>query len=340
MVKFINIKLYNFKDNDVIVLLDDKDDLWFYGNQVAKILGYNNPKTSIKDRVPSRYIVTLNRRQFKNSMSPMVRRDSLLTMGDKETLNDENEYITSYIWKNKNDKSNKTFVNEAGFYKLCFSSKLKEAESFTEWVADEVLSSIRKTGNYISNTNNLPSVTNNDLIIKDDLNELNNSIKKLIKFNNYLNHEVASLKTHNKSLDKMNRTLLEKVDNLNAYINGVGKDFYSGKSYFADRNPMKVYHIDQIAGIAGIPVGKLYDIFLEIGVLLPNDNKLNSDTKYRLAEYCYTEGYAVKFPYSDPEHYPNKYYYRFSEYGVKIVLVYLRNNGYIDKDSKFWFDEF
>lgn len=39
-------------------------------------------------------------------------------------------------------------VKEPGVYKLAFRSNKPEAEAFTEWVAEEVLPSIRKTGQY------------------------------------------------------------------------------------------------------------------------------------------------------------------------------------------------
>lgn len=39
-------------------------------------------------------------------------------------------------------------VNETGVYKLAFTSRKPEAEAFTDWVAGEVLPSIRKTGMY------------------------------------------------------------------------------------------------------------------------------------------------------------------------------------------------
>ena len=39
-------------------------------------------------------------------------------------------------------------VNEAGLYKLAFTSRKEEAEKFTDWVASDVLPSIRKTGTY------------------------------------------------------------------------------------------------------------------------------------------------------------------------------------------------
>ena len=41
-----------------------------------------------------------------------------------------------------------TLIKEPAVYKLAFRSNKPEAEAFTEWVAEEVLPSIRKTGSY------------------------------------------------------------------------------------------------------------------------------------------------------------------------------------------------
>jgi prophage antirepressor-like protein len=41
-------------------------------------------------------------------------------------------------------------VTESGVYKLVFTSRKPEAEKFTDWIAEEVLPSIRKTGQYIA----------------------------------------------------------------------------------------------------------------------------------------------------------------------------------------------
>jgi anti-repressor protein len=42
-----------------------------------------------------------------------------------------------------------TIVSEAGMYKLVFTSRKPQADAFTNWVASEVLPSIRKTGAYV-----------------------------------------------------------------------------------------------------------------------------------------------------------------------------------------------
>ncbi len=54
----------------------------------------------------------------------------------------------------------KLFLTESGVYKLIFKSRKPEAEKFSDWVTDEVLPNIRKTGSYGV------SVTGNDEVIK------------------------------------------------------------------------------------------------------------------------------------------------------------------------------
>ena len=45
-------------------------------------------------------------------------------------------------------KNRMLYVNEANFYRTVFQSKKPEAERFSDWVVEEVLPSIRKTGSY------------------------------------------------------------------------------------------------------------------------------------------------------------------------------------------------
>ena len=49
----------------------------------------------------------------------------------------------------KLNNAGENFLTESGVYKLTFKSQKKEAERFQDWVTDEVLPQIRKTGGYI-----------------------------------------------------------------------------------------------------------------------------------------------------------------------------------------------
>lgn len=53
----------------------------------------------------------------------------------------------------KLNNAGENFLTESGVYKLVFKSRKPDAEKFTDWIADEVLPTIRKTGTYKTNQN-------------------------------------------------------------------------------------------------------------------------------------------------------------------------------------------
>lgn len=55
------------------------------------------------------------------------------------------------------------FVNEPNLYRLVFRSNKPEAQKFANWVYNEVLPSIRKTGEYVSGQENKPVMTIEDI---------------------------------------------------------------------------------------------------------------------------------------------------------------------------------
>ncbi len=63
----------------------------------------------------------------------------------------------------KLNNAGENFLTESGVYKLIFKSDKKEAEKFQDWVTDEVLPAIRKTGGYISTNENM---TDEDIMAK------------------------------------------------------------------------------------------------------------------------------------------------------------------------------
>lgn len=84
---------------------------WLVGKDVARALGYSNPRKALGDHVDEE--------------------DKGVTKCD--TLGGTQEL---------------TIINESGVYSLIFSSKLPSAKKFKRWVTSEVLPSIRKTGSY------------------------------------------------------------------------------------------------------------------------------------------------------------------------------------------------
>lgn len=115
-------EVFNF-DHEVfgkLTVLDVKGKAMFVANEVAEILGYSNKakaiQTHIKDKDKS--LIT-----NKNPISGL-------------SIPDRGVYICS----------------EKGVYTLIMKSKLTQAEQFQDWVMDEVLPTIRKTGGYVSDS--------------------------------------------------------------------------------------------------------------------------------------------------------------------------------------------
>ena len=95
-----------------------KGQPYFVGKDVAEILGYADPQKAIKMHV-----------------------------------DDEDKLTRQIVVSGQN--RNVTIINESGLYSLILSSKLPKAKEFKRWVTSEVLPSIRKTGGYNANQNDV-----------------------------------------------------------------------------------------------------------------------------------------------------------------------------------------
>ena len=89
--------------------LQEGETIFFCGSDVAKALGYSNPRDALS-------------RHCKG----VVKRDIPTESGDQEM----------------------SFIPESDVYRLVFRSKLPNAERFTDWVTVEILPTIRKHGMY------------------------------------------------------------------------------------------------------------------------------------------------------------------------------------------------
>ena len=59
-----------------------------------------------------------------------------------------------------------SFITEGDVYRLTFGSKLSSAEKFTDWVADEILPTIRKHGAYMTENTLEKALTSPDFLIQ------------------------------------------------------------------------------------------------------------------------------------------------------------------------------
>ena len=106
-------KMQIFENEELgsLKVIEHKNEMWFIGKEVAKLLGYKNTNKALKDHVDN----------FEKGVTK---------------------------WDTLGGKQNVVIINESGLYSLIFSSKLDTAKKFKRWVTSEVLPEIRKNGQY------------------------------------------------------------------------------------------------------------------------------------------------------------------------------------------------
>lgn len=106
------LQIFNNPDFGEVRTLEENGKVLFCGSDVAKALGYQNPS-----------------RDVQRHCKAIQERCTTDLVGRQQTM---------------------LFIPESDLYRLVFSSKLPNAERFTDWVTEEVLPSIRKNGGYIA----------------------------------------------------------------------------------------------------------------------------------------------------------------------------------------------
>lgn len=85
--------------------------------------------------------------------------DNISRMNEKQVIKLTNSAIGKTDIRKLNN-AGENFLTESGVYKLVFKSHKPNAEKFTDWIADEVLPSIRKHGMYATD-NVIDNILNN-----------------------------------------------------------------------------------------------------------------------------------------------------------------------------------
>lgn len=179
-------KLTEFHDAEFgsIRMIEDQGRLLFCGTDVAFALGYSKPRNAI------------------NMHCKGALKKGALTAGGVQTM---------------------TFIPEGDVYRLIARSRLPSAQRFENWVFDEILPTIRKTGGYM--TSNLLECIRNDpeilmefaqrLLDENHRNrELRNQIKELQPKAKYFDHfmvkgECTNIRTTAKEIEVPERKFVK-----------------------------------------------------------------------------------------------------------------------------------
>ena len=122
----MNLTIFKYQQKEIRTILDLQNNPWFVAKDVFDLLEIS----------------------WKSHDSIATLSDSMKKKIKIDTVNSGVVEIPTGTW----------LINEAGVYKVVFRSNKPEAEKFTDWIATEVLPSIRKNGGYIS-----PSATETQL---------------------------------------------------------------------------------------------------------------------------------------------------------------------------------
>lgn len=190
-------------DNDEfgeIRVINISNEPWFVGKDIASILGYSDPSATIS-------------KKCKHKRKEMI----------------------SHCQNGKVVKTQTTLINEGDLYRLIIGSKLPSAQKFEEWVMDEVLPQIRKTGGYIpvNQEDDDETILAKALVIAQKTLEKKDKLIKEMQpkvnwFENFLNSEGTYNSTQVAKLFKLSSAQkLNKLLNENKIIYKQGKNWYT-----------------------------------------------------------------------------------------------------------------
>lgn len=134
------LQIFNSGEFGEIRTIEIDGKPYFVGTDVAKALGYNNPRDAVS-------------RHCKG----VVKHDTPTSSGIQSM----------------------SYINEGDLYRLIMKSKLPSAEKFESWVMDEVLPTIRKTGSYrkpLTTVEQIQVIATGFLDYEERLNRLENTM--------------------------------------------------------------------------------------------------------------------------------------------------------------------
>ena len=195
------LQIFNSEEFGNIRTTEINGQPYFVASDVAKALGYSNPRKAIADHCKG-----------------VTKRDTPTSSGTQSI----------------------SYINEGDMYRLIMKSKLPSAEKFESWVMDEVLPTIRKHGMYATDDVIENILNNPDFAIKvlTDLKEEREKRVKAERRNAILTHvnktytmtEIAK-ELNMKSAIELNKALKDKRVQYKVNDTWVFYSQYSSKGY-------------------------------------------------------------------------------------------------------------
>lgn len=146
LVKYFNNSELSINLTSILILNNDTNEFepWFIAKEVATLLGYEKTKEAVNRHVDELDQKILSYNECKELFGQNIISD--------ETIENAEDFRGPINEPSKNtiniNSQGMKFINESGLYTLIARSDKREARKFQRWVTSEVLPSIRKTGSY------------------------------------------------------------------------------------------------------------------------------------------------------------------------------------------------
>lgn len=163
----------------------------------------------------------------------------------------------------KLNNAGEKFLTESGVYNLIFKSKKKEAEKFQDWVTDEVLPSIRKTGTYNANQDYYSQMIHGGILggfkaVEQYVNDRFDAMEKSNK--KQLNNIKDLIGFRSKNTTMLSKLLKLKLSYINGY--NVNANDYNYKTVTT-----KIFARYNVAKWEDIPISKFNEVHALIDTL-------------------------------------------------------------------------
>lgn len=143
LVKYFNNSELSINLTSILILNNETNEFepWFIAKEVATLLGYDDTIRAVNRNVRPDDQKIMSYDECKSIFG-----------GVAETIENTDDFRGDISNTSENsikiNNNGMKFINESGLYDLILESKKPEARVFRRWVTSEVLPSIRKTGSY------------------------------------------------------------------------------------------------------------------------------------------------------------------------------------------------
>lgn len=124
----VNLNKFMFNGKRICVIIDEDYNPWFYGSQLAALMGYKRPNHVLLIHVKDKYKKAYKELKHKNNKHKI-------------------------FFDGRAYKKTTIFIDELGLYQLISRSRLPCVDKFREWLFEDLLPEIKKYKEYQFNRN-------------------------------------------------------------------------------------------------------------------------------------------------------------------------------------------